>query len=362
MNFEGVLQVGNIFPEVGQLSRRAFKLAYSFGSGDGGGRVWVFLKNKQGTSVGKGLTPTMPFTITQEDWKVFMRQMVADLISRKGGGDTGGGEGGATTPGGAITGYAGSTGQQWSDTPGGNLGSLFAYFFQTAFSNSTTYTPPPDRPPIETPASNPNNPVIPPTPPTPPTYNFTLATYGGFLQSAAASPILITSASFGVLQGDWGNALPRLYMATDSSTFAPTSGAFPSRKVLGFYTTTMVGSVSGILGSTLIGSATLQSSYKNIPIFSSRYQLSNSATIQVTIDPSGQITYTYISGSFAGVIGSTAISGTSSGSGKASPLIASTPAPPETMTVMAASANPTIPTANNQLVLIRKRYLTEIIE
>ena len=31
LNLEGVLQVGNIFPEVGQLFQRAFKVAYSFG-------------------------------------------------------------------------------------------------------------------------------------------------------------------------------------------------------------------------------------------------------------------------------------------------------------------------------------------
>ena len=340
LNFEGVLQVGNIFPEVGQLSRRAFKLAYSFGPP--GSHNSVLLRNMQGTSVGKGMTPTMPYTLSPEDRKAFMRQLVADLISRKGGGDTGGGEGGAATPGGAITGYAGSTGQQGSDTPGGNLGSLFAYFFQTAFSNSTTYTPPPDRPPIETPASNPNNPVIPPTPPTPPTYNFTLATYGGFLQSAAASPVLITSAGLAVLQGDWGNALPRLYTATDSSTFAPTSGAFPSRKVLGVYTTTMVGSVSGVLGSSnpLTGSATVNSSYVSL-----RYTLSNLATIQVTIDQFGQISYSYTGGGFT----SSAISGASSGNGTASPLIASIPAPPETMTVMAASTSSTVVTNNNQL-------------
>ena len=35
LNFKGLLQVGNIFPEVGQLARRAFKLAYSFGSEGG---------------------------------------------------------------------------------------------------------------------------------------------------------------------------------------------------------------------------------------------------------------------------------------------------------------------------------------
>ena len=45
LNFTGLLQVGNILSEVSQLSRRAFKLAYSFGPGAGSGQHWVFLKD-----------------------------------------------------------------------------------------------------------------------------------------------------------------------------------------------------------------------------------------------------------------------------------------------------------------------------
>ena len=350
LNFEGLLQVGNIFPEVSQLFRKAFKVAYSFGSESGGGHHWVFLKGMQGTSVGRGLPPTLPFTLSQEDRKAFMHQMAGDFLSRRGGGDTGGGEGGATTTTGATTSYAGFTGQQGSDTSGGNLGQLFAYFFQTVLTNSTFYTPPTDQQPLETPPPNPGspNPPTPVTPPAPPTYNFTLATYGGFLQSAAASPVLITSTGLGVLQGDWGDALPSLYTATDSSTFAPTSGTFPNRKV-GVYTTNLVGTVSGALGSTLSGTATLNSSYVSF-----RYKLSNNITLDVTIDPSGRISYSYTGGSFDGVVNSSAISGTSSGNGTASPVIslisnASTLGASATMMATAASTTSTSLTAINQL-------------
>ena len=333
LNFEGVLQVGNLFPEVSQLFRKAFKVAYSFGSGGEGGHHWVFLKAMEGTSVGRGLPPTLPFLLTQEDRKAFMHQLVIDFRSRRGGGDTGGGEGGA----GSISGYTGSTGQHGSDTSGVNLG--FFSFFQAAFNNFTVYTPPTDQQPFETPASNPNNPVTPP-----PTYNFTLAIYGAFLQSAAASPVLITSAGPAVLQGDWGNALPTLYTASDSSIFTSTSGTFPNRRVLGAYTTTMVGTVSGVLGSTLTGTATLESHYTSF-----RYTLANNATIQVTIDPSGKITYTFASGSFSGTI-----SGTSSGSGTASPLInlisdALTVGASETLTATTESATSTSLATSNQL-------------
>ena len=40
LNFEGLLQVGNILPEVSQLFRRAFKVAYSFSTG---GAKWAAL-------------------------------------------------------------------------------------------------------------------------------------------------------------------------------------------------------------------------------------------------------------------------------------------------------------------------------
>ena len=165
LNFEGVLQVGNVFPEVSQLFRKAFKVAFSFGPGGGGTHHWVFLQAMQGTSVGQGLPPTLPFNLSPEDRKAFMRQMVINFISHRGGGDTGGGESGGTS-----TGYTWSTGQHGSDTSGGNLGSSFSSFFQTFFMNFTTYTPPTDQSPVS-PPPNPDNPN-PPTPPAPPTYNF----------------------------------------------------------------------------------------------------------------------------------------------------------------------------------------------
>ncbi len=74
LNFEGRLQVGNIFPEVSQLFRRAFKVAYSFGSGAGGGG-WVFLNNMQGTTVARGLPPTLPYALSDQDREMFLHQL-----------------------------------------------------------------------------------------------------------------------------------------------------------------------------------------------------------------------------------------------------------------------------------------------
>ena len=75
LNFEGRLQVGNILPEVSQLFRRAFKVAYSFGSGGAGGQHWVFLNAMQGTTVGRGLPPSAVFAVTPAMKNSFMQHV-----------------------------------------------------------------------------------------------------------------------------------------------------------------------------------------------------------------------------------------------------------------------------------------------
>ena len=95
LNFEGLLQVGNILPDVSQLFRRAFKVAYSFGSGGGGGQHWVFLKTMQGTTVGRGQPPSPVFAVTPAMKSSFM-QMFSTLGSRGPGGSGATGGGGVT--------------------------------------------------------------------------------------------------------------------------------------------------------------------------------------------------------------------------------------------------------------------------
>src|SRR5271157_5121645 len=72
MDFEGVIQVANIFPEVAQVFRRAFKIAYAWG---GNTQVGVLLQAMQGTTVDRGMTPTLPFAITPQDRQSFMNQL-----------------------------------------------------------------------------------------------------------------------------------------------------------------------------------------------------------------------------------------------------------------------------------------------
>jgi hypothetical protein len=77
LNFQGKTQVGNIFPEVSRLFRRAFRVAFSFGPGDDSPGRWVFLQDMQGTTVAQNMPPIKPFTITPQDQMMFMRQLTA---------------------------------------------------------------------------------------------------------------------------------------------------------------------------------------------------------------------------------------------------------------------------------------------
>jgi hypothetical protein len=350
LNFKGRLQVGNIFPEVSQLSRRAFKTAYSFGP-EGKGPGWVILKDWQGTTVFSGLPPTIAFTITKEDWEIFKHQLKGGLNICKPTEVVGGGGECSRSSTGALTGGG-------FDVNGGNRGGFTYDFLMSLYS--LAYTPP--NVPATTETTSPSS-TNGGTSPTPTIYNFNFAIYGLFYQcasggtngfnSAGASPVVLNAYGLGILQGDWGTALPSLYQATDSSIFTPTSGQFPKTMLLpGLYSSIIVGSVSGDLGGTLTGNATLESRYSCF-----KYRLSNNATIVVVIDPSGQITYTYADGSFAGRVysfwGSTSISGDSTGEGTASPLFgstttASTSAGSETMTAMASSSDSTVLTDNSQ--------------
>jgi len=116
LNLEGALQVGNIFPEVGQQFQRAFKVAFAFGPGHGGNHHWVLLNKLQGTTVAAGLPPTLAFNFSKKDWEGFLQQMAVGVpVSWQSDGITGagiasgttGGNGGAAAPPDAALGLQG---------------------------------------------------------------------------------------------------------------------------------------------------------------------------------------------------------------------------------------------------------------
>jgi hypothetical protein len=138
LNRKGRLQVGNIFPEVSQLSRKAFKVAYSFGPEGGPG--WVTLDEWQGTTVFWGLPPTKAFKFRGVDWQLFEQQLKGgpDIFRRHTAGYETSGGGGPS-----VSGDASITGGQGTET-GMGLGGLFSGFLQTLYTPA--YTPPKIKP------------------------------------------------------------------------------------------------------------------------------------------------------------------------------------------------------------------------
>jgi hypothetical protein len=82
LNFQGLTQVGNVFPEVGQLFRKAFKVAFPSAMWNDNSRRWVFLKDMQGTTVAQDLPPTQPYGLTPEDRTLFMRQLTTAAVGQ----------------------------------------------------------------------------------------------------------------------------------------------------------------------------------------------------------------------------------------------------------------------------------------
>jgi hypothetical protein len=149
LNFEGLIQVGNVFPEVSQLFQKASKVAYSFSrSWNESAKGWVMVHTMEGVFVGRGLPPTMPFKLTREDQKLFLHQMAVGLISLRQGGDT-------RTIGGEHSGNA-ALGNQGPPSVKGN------------FNTTILATPPVLTPSPQVAPPTPLQQVAPPTPTRPP--------------------------------------------------------------------------------------------------------------------------------------------------------------------------------------------------
>ncbi|MBU4357308.1 MAG: FecR family protein, partial [Proteobacteria bacterium] len=123
LNFQGITQVANIFPEVGKLDRRAFKAAYAFGPP--GSPNSVMLQAMQGTTVGQGLPPTLPFSITAQDQQQFMNQLSFGVLGRQreqgsgSGSAAGSGSGSESGGGGSSTGGGAGGGTEYMTNLGG---------------------------------------------------------------------------------------------------------------------------------------------------------------------------------------------------------------------------------------------------
>jgi hypothetical protein len=334
LNFKGRTQVANIFPEVGNLNRKAFKAAFAFGPP--GSHNSVLLKDMQGTMVRAGLPPTIPFTITAEDKKQFMNQLSSGLVSQKkeqgseGGGsraDSGTG-GGVTGSGAGVTGGgtefmtnlggpdsglpapASFTGTTPSSVPVVVDTGLTTGGGTTAITTLNTITVPPVDSSTQT-ASLPSSPpppspppVIPPPDtgtgggggtPTADTYAFTQVMQTTWdSASTTGTTTSVTSTGWGLRTGvatDTAQALPDSYTGYFTSsgsgdrTLVQGSQYSTTSASTGVTTATLTGTVTGVVGGTLTGTATLTGT--------SSFGQTLSFTGTVTIDPSGVLTFTY---------------------------------------------------------------------
>jgi hypothetical protein len=287
LNFKGLVQVANIFPEVGQLSRRTAKVAYAFPPENSPRSV--LLRDMQGTTVAAGLPPTLPFTITAQDRKQFMSQLTGGLTSRKKGESSGKGSvaGGAPGAGGGQASSGAGTadtsmggGGDYITSLGGPETSLTSMVSSTSSSEPAvpniapvgltsgtgsagvtainTVTVPQVNPPTEenTTLSGSTTSSGSPTPtPTPVTYNFTQTNYG-YWQTNATSPTSYNLSYQGWAERTMDGTSPQYYLQTSTGTRDALPGVtFSNINSTGTSFSTTTGTVSGVSGGTLTGTA-----------------------------------------------------------------------------------------------------------
>ena len=281
LTFEGHTEVGNIFPEVGDLLfKKAYKTAFAWG-----GSSTVHLHTMQGTSVFRGLPPTQPFTITAQDQQQFMGQMGSGLTGQKstksgtqvaGGGTSGSGSsssgsggGGSGDTGGGTSG-SGTSSSLTSAALGGPDSGLGSSGLSTLPTSITTVTTSGIagtgltanqviNNTIISPVNNPTEtPTPPPTPPpvTPVTPNFSETLTGPYALTSTSPYTVGNFASTSTATGTRTGVNPGPVTANFNFNAIWTTGATtwnPSYN--GIFTTTISGStIAGTLNITLVDS------------------------------------------------------------------------------------------------------------
>ena len=321
LTFEGHTEVGNIFPEVGDLLfKKAYKIAW-------GGSSTVHLHTMQGTSVFRGLPPTQPFTITPQDQQQFMGQMGSGLTGQKnttggtqvaGGGTSGsgssssssGGGGGSGDTGGGTSG-SGTSGSLTSASLGGPDSGLGSTGLSTVPTSITTVTTSgvagtgltsnqvinntiisPVNNPTETPTPTP-----PPTPPpvTPVTPNFSETINGSYSWTSTSPYTVANFVSTSPASVTRTGVDPGTYTATFN--FSATGGTWnPS------YNGTFTGTVNG---STITG--TLDATFLNLTGGSASI---SGSSVPFSVDPAGNLTFSLANFTNSGGSSTTITSGT----------------------------------------------------
>jgi hypothetical protein len=255
MNFKGLLQVGNVFPEISQLFQKAFKVAYAFGPITKTSSRWVFLKPMQATSVARDLPPTLPYGISMLDKKLFMQQLTI-IAPRLGGNVIQGG----TQSFAAVK----STSPETSIT---SVSSTNAPGAQTTLAVLNTVTVPPVI--VQQTQIN--------------TFSFA-QTYTGPYKFTSTYPFTAAAfASAGPGSGTRTGVYPGSFTADYNFTAVWDNPSMTwSPNYTGSFEATMTGQVSGTQGQTLTG--TMQMTFTDAP-GGGQFKLSG----PVSISPSGEV-------------------------------------------------------------------------
>ncbi|MFZ5449667.1 MAG: FecR family protein [Thermodesulfobacteriota bacterium] len=298
MNFKGLTQVGNIFPEVGQMFLKAFKVAYTFGPP--GAPNTVLLKDMQATTVARNLPPTLPYQLTTQDRQMFMHQLTTITPQMSQRGDSSQAQGPLTPSGptgSSITTPGGTPSEPGTTTP-----------TSTSVSSTTPVSP------VTSNAPGPQTtlavlntvtvpPVVTPQPtPTPPTQTFTfLQNYSGTYTKPSESPFttatyMNTTPGSGTRTGVY----PSAFTANFSIVATASTGLF-SPSSTGTISATSTANVSGPVGGVLTGTMQMNATTNAGTTFT----LSG----PVTLNPNGNLTYqttgTFSSGNISGTTNGT---------------------------------------------------------
>ena len=288
LNFSGVTQVANIFPEVGGLDRKIRHVAFSFGPP--GSPNSVILKTMQGTSVAFGLPPTLPFTLTSQDRQYFMEQLGGPLQkgqqSQDPGTVPGSGPISESNLGGPDSGLGptlSSASSSLTAIPAIAPAGLTSGTGNTELTLLNTVTVPPTVIPASSPSSG-TTPTPSPAPgPTPSTFTFTQQYYAAFITGSSAP-----YTQSGLFAYSWGyrtGVYDGYFYGTTEGTRTAAEGVSFATASTGTSTGTATGTVTGILGQTLTGTM----DYTGTNSFGNTI----TRTGTVTILPDGTLTYNW---------------------------------------------------------------------
>jgi hypothetical protein len=286
LNFSGVTQVANIFPEVGGLDRKIHHVAFSFGPP--GSHNSVILNNMQGTSVAWGLPPTLPFTITGEDRTMFMNQLGGPALNRQKGQDPGTASGSGPISQSNFSGPDAGFGSPLASTNS----TLTATALVTPAGVSTgagdlqvtllnTVTVPPTVPASASPSGG-STPAPAPGP-TPSTFTFTQQYYAAFITGSNAP-----YTQSGLLAYAWGyrtGVYDGYFYSTTQGSRTMAQGLAAASVTTGTSTGFAEGTVTGILGQKLTGTMTVTGT--------DSFGNAIARTGKVTILPNGALAYNW---------------------------------------------------------------------